>query len=283
MKEQVLVMGAAGFIGSSFRRQSAAYRELEILVADRGQEVAAVSSLLSQGHAGRLSILNLAWPNMSKYASQRAEVPGIGAEWGAYLNMIEEVARIVSFDTSVRFFGIGSGIERYADDGILKEPYASYVQQKRQMRTMLESYFGERLVWLRFHYLFGPHEQRKRFVPAALLACRNGQAIKLSKPERLRHWLHVDDAAAGLVKALLDKDPQDWDLCGPHALTFAELCQAVETVAGRSLHVENDGQISGDSLCRYVQPTAVPDFMLAEAGSFAQITVRFADYNAWLS
>ncbi|NWG45400.1 MAG: NAD(P)-dependent oxidoreductase [Alphaproteobacteria bacterium] len=180
----------------------------------------------------------------------------------------------------VPVFCVGSGIERYAvEGGTLGEPYAGYARRKAALWARVGAIAGGRAWRLRVHFLFGPGEAPHRFVPAAFRAAETASPFALGRPERRRHWLHVDDAARGLLEAAFHEDPQDWDIVGPSAVSFGELAALIEGVAGRRLQRVEPDPPPADNACALVEPENPARFLPSDWGSGPHLEARLADYH----
>ena len=273
------VVGAGGFIGRNLRRRleqagrNCRFPSHESAPADLRQ-------LVMESAHSRLVVINLAWPNTLKVASTAARLYD-DAEWQRYLSWLQMLMLSLRPHPNHSYFGVGTGIERYAAcAGLVGEPYLTYARRKDVVRELVRRELSEKSVWLRLHFIFGPYESPSRFVPAALSACRNRRPMVLNAPERKRHWLHVDDVVDGLMAAMVCDAPRDWDIVGPDALQFREICKLVEIQVGRELILQSGPQ-TADSNCISVEPEAIAPFM-SDRGSKQDIVRQLANYDAWL-
>jgi nucleoside-diphosphate-sugar epimerase len=66
---------------------------------------------------------------------------------------------------------------------------------------MLEAYALEasmQLVWMRLFYLYGPGEDRTRFIPSVILPLLHRQTAKCTTGEQMRDFLQVEDMAGAI-------------------------------------------------------------------------------------
>jgi nucleoside-diphosphate-sugar epimerase len=78
------------------------------------------------------------------------------------------------------------------------------------VHLLLESFasqFGVSAAWGRIFYLYGPHENVRRFVPYVITSILNHQSARCTDGSQIRDYLHVEDVASALV-ALLCSDVQ---------------------------------------------------------------------------
>lgn len=91
-------------------------------------------------------------------------------------------------------------------------PDTTYGASKNALREMIQAYGrdqGLSNAWARLFFLYGPNENPNRLVSSVILSLLRGQEAKSSHGLQVRDYMHVQDAADGVV-ALLDSD-----LAGP--------------------------------------------------------------------
>jgi nucleoside-diphosphate-sugar epimerase len=71
-----------------------------------------------------------------------------------------------------------------------------------EIMTHLTASTGTSLAWTRLFFLYGPHESRGRLVPAVIDALLSGEEARVTTGEQFRDFMHVEDAAAGIVHVL---------------------------------------------------------------------------------
>lgn len=84
--------------------------------------------------------------------------------------------------------------------------------------------------WTRLFFLYGPHESRGRLVPAVIDSLLAGREARVTTGEQIRDFMHVADAAAGIVHVL-----EDDALSGPVNVATGQpvrVREVVETIAG---------------------------------------------------
>jgi CDP-paratose synthetase len=85
-------------------------------------------------------------------------------------------------------------------------PLPAYVLSKRQARSwaaILAEQYGADVRIAELQHMYGPGDRPDKFVPTLLAGCVRGERIPLSLGEQVRDFIHVQDAAAGVI-ALLD-------------------------------------------------------------------------------
>jgi nucleoside-diphosphate-sugar epimerase len=213
--KRVLVTGAGGFVGAACL-EALARSDFEVHAVARAPRAAEnvvwhAADLLMPGAARELiravrptHLLGLAWCAEPGSYWESAE----NAAWlRAGLELIE------GFDGERAVFA-GSCAEydwRYGlcSEGLTPlQPATFYGRCKRLLFESLSA-IGERRklswAWGRLFFIYGQRERKERLVPAVIRALSAGEPFPCSDGRQVRDFLHVDDAAAVLVR-LLDSD-----------------------------------------------------------------------------
>lgn len=218
--KKVLLTGGTGFIGRHTLR----------MLQDRGYEVHAISSKevpsQSEGvHWSQVDLLNheavtslvreikpshllhIAWDvTHGKFWNSPSNLDWVQAS----LNLFQAFA----LNGGQRATVAGSCTEYDWSHSLCSEdttpfnPSSLYGTCKRALHLILRAFSKEAnisLAWGYIFYLFGPHEQENRFLPAIIRGSLLGKEIPCSHGKQLRDFLYVKDVAGGLV-ALLDSD-----------------------------------------------------------------------------
>lgn len=61
---------------------------------------------------------------------------------------------------------------------------------------------GHPLWYLRLASLYGANDDPAKVIPSVLASLRTGATLPMSRGEQVREWMHVDDAAAAIVRAV---------------------------------------------------------------------------------
>lgn len=88
--------------------------------------------------------------------------------------------------------------------------------------------------WSRLFFLYGPHENPRRLMPSVLLSLLDGKEALSSHGNQIRDYMHVRDAAEGLV-ALLDTDARGaYNVASGAALTIRSIIETLGELTGRT-------------------------------------------------
>ena len=271
----VLVAGLGGFVGRRLAHvaaQSAPGRVVPIARTDAVEELIAAR----RRHPDRtLALLLLSWPGLERTGAT-TQSPPLGEEaWAAFAEWVAAMAAAAAANR-ITVWGVGSGIESVTAGSSpeVGEPYLSYGRRKAEILALLRRQPGLTVNWLRLHFLFGPGEAEHRFVPSAIRAAASGTALPLGAPARLRHWLHVDDAARFLLQAIDEDWAGEWDIAGPEPVSFADFCGVIGTAVGAPLQIVPPASPGADAHCPLVPARRLPAFVPPDAGSLAYLLDR---------
>jgi nucleoside-diphosphate-sugar epimerase len=216
---RILLTGANGFIGSHLTRLLTGNNvEVHALVRP-GSDMWRISDLRGSpslhlhacdlGNAAELSRrVTAIRPNLCIHL---AWSPTPGRE----LNALENQDSLVASVALLRFLEragcrrvlmAGTCVEYDTDNGYLSEssptrPRTLYAASKLALLTYSQRYAelaGIDFAWLRFFYLHGPHEDRRRLVPSVVLRLLAQEPALVTAGEQVKDYLHVEDVAAAV-------------------------------------------------------------------------------------
>ncbi len=93
-----------------------------------------------------------------------------------------------------------------------------------------ENGFG--FAWGRLFYLYGPHEDNRRMVPALLSTLLRGESFPASLGEQIRDYLHVEDVASGLCALTRQGTSGVFNICSGTPVTVRSLMETAQEVVG---------------------------------------------------
>lgn len=212
----VLVTGAAGFIGA---------RLLRILVSE-GCRVSALvrpntSRELSRDLESRIQIVEgdiQSNETGRTVESLRPEIcvhlawittPGVYLSSPENLNLVTgsvKLATVLASSGCRKMVAAGTCFEYDTSLGVLSEnspvaPRTLYAASKLALYTMLNKYTSltkMKFAWPRIFYLYGPGEHDRRLVPTLVRSFLKEEPVKMTAPDKVRDYLHVDDVASAI-------------------------------------------------------------------------------------
>lgn len=214
---RILLTGATGFIGSQVAK----------LLVSQGVEVYALvrenSSLWRiKDIEPELRLIYgdlLAFDQISAHLETIEPELCIHSAWyvepGRYLtahenlSMLKASLHLVSELTRVgcqRFVGLGTCFEYdlslgYLSEQSLTRPQTLYAASKLALQMVIDQLANSTnmsAVWLRLFYQYGPFENKQRLVSAVICSLLQNQAVKVTKGEQVRDFLHIEDVAAAI-------------------------------------------------------------------------------------
>jgi nucleoside-diphosphate-sugar epimerase len=270
----LFLTGANGFVGAAINRNASGF-----LVTPLARNCDA-ARLFRDAPAGSV-LIHAAWPSPPSAGIQASHADANNQAWSTFRRWSADLRR-AAIENGVWFIGVGSGVERYADDPRLAEPYLTYAKQKRALRDELAAPDPSTFSWLRLHFLFGPYENPKRIIPSAIAACRAGETLACGSLERQRRWLHVDDCADMIARFAASPETGDWDIAGREEISFRQLLDMVSKACGRPLAISPDSPIAADAALTKISPTTMAPIVPRDAGRTDNLLARMTEYVHWL-
>ncbi len=245
--KRVLVTGGNGFVGRSclpllasrgFEVHAVTRRTPPDIVATRWhhanvRDLSEMQALLSSVRPTHL--LHLAWCTEP------------GAFWSSPENLNwlhSSVALFRAFEQSggTRIVATGSCAEYDWTSGTCSEqttpcrPGTLYGRTKLATAAYLDAMRQASLgtAWARLFFLFGPEASEHRMPGAVIAALRRNEPAKCSEGTQRRDFLHIDDAARGVV-SLLDSDVTGpVNICSGMATMIRSVAERVAELMGHS-------------------------------------------------
>lgn len=280
---RVLVTGAAGFIGSHVVRKLVREGHTVYGVVRKNTAKERVPDCLSRMQSIEVDLrdvesvryvvsdiqpecaIHLAWyvvPNLYWTASENLDC----------VAMSVSLAQMLAESGCKKLVAAGSCAEYDWDYGYLSEevtplrPHTLYGACKNATRQLLQAYCDQvsmKFAWMRFFHLYGPGERNARLVPTIVSALLSGQTAKCTLGEKIRDFLHVEDAASA-VWAVVESD-----LTGPVNIASGEplKIRVVVEALGRILE-------AGDKILLGALPPdpSEPPFLVADVQRLKLLT-----------
>jgi UDP-glucuronate decarboxylase len=248
----VLVTGATGFVGAQVVRE---------LVASDEEVVALVRANTSRwrldGIAERVNFMvgDLDdGPSLAREMQRWRPDACIHAAWyaepGKYLpsplnldslraslTLLEELAKA----GCTHMVGVGTCFEYdMASQPLTEEsttrPFTLYAACKLAFATVAEQrapQLGVGFAWARLFYLYGPREDERRLVPAAIKSLTAGQEFPTTSGRQIRDYMHISDVASALCALSRTRATGAYNVCSSEPTTIAALVQAIGEQLGR--------------------------------------------------
>jgi nucleoside-diphosphate-sugar epimerase len=220
---RVFVTGASGFIGAHVTRTLLARDHQVAVLAMPADPVTRLQPLHGRFDtiAGSLEDNDLVEKSINEYQPDACIHLAWYAEPGEYLQSAKNIQSLVSslslFQTLIKagcrqIVAAGTCFEYDTDFGYLHEdtparPASLYAAAKlsccllgSQLATQAKIHFS----WGRIFYPYGPQEDQRRLVPAAIAALNQGVPFPASPGDQVRDYIHVADVAAAFC-TLMEK------------------------------------------------------------------------------
>jgi nucleoside-diphosphate-sugar epimerase len=266
----IFLTGAGGYVAGALKRAASGDPSIEVSTVARG----ATPDFRNDDPATKPVLIHLAWPDLPTASDRADKAPA--ENWRRFVDWSADLRRAADRQ-SVRFIGIGSGLELHAGDPRLKDPYQTYARRKADLKAMLAE-GREPLSWVRLHFMFGPGERPSRIVPAAIQSCLAGETLTCGSVARRRRWLHVDDQARFMLDFARVPLPGEWDVAGREDLSFRDLLMLIGQAVGRPLKYAESNEATPDSGVETLAPARMAPNVPEDAGVKQTLAWRLQDY-----
>ncbi|WFU46690.1 NAD-dependent epimerase/dehydratase family protein [Sinorhizobium terangae] len=252
MTRQVLLTGAAGFVGRHVLRELARRGLVACPVVRTGSEdrladVAGIGRILStdalfsepaewwaQALAGIDTIIHLAWyAEPGKYLTSPINLDCLTGTLAMAKGAAAAGVR--------RFVGIGTCFEYELTGRPLTidtplKPLTPYAGAKAAVFMALSQWLpqaGVEFAWCRLFYLYGEGEDERRFVPYLRKCLAAGQRADLTQGHQVRDFLDVGEAARMIVDTSVSTAQGAVNICSGVPVTIREFAERIADEHGR--------------------------------------------------
>lgn len=256
----VLVTGANGFVGSHVVRQLLASDVNVLALVRPGSSLARLQGQekrLEKRLEERLQIVRSDLADAGELQSQlKALKPDacIHLAWyavpGKYLDAPENLdslrdslALVEALGVSGcrHMVGVGTCFEYEIGSAMLREdsstgPRTLYAAAKLAFSIVAArrlAQLGIGMAWARLFYMYGPYEDERRLVPAAIRALSAGREFPTTTGEQVRDYMHVEDVASGICALSRSSLTGTFNVCSGQPVTVASIVGTVGELLGR--------------------------------------------------
>jgi nucleoside-diphosphate-sugar epimerase len=92
---------------------------------------------------------------------------------------------------------------------------------------------GIGMAWARLFYIYGPFEDGRRLVPAAIAALAANKEFATTSGEQVRDYMHIADVASALCDLSRSRLDGAFNVCSGEPVTIAGLMQTLGELLGR--------------------------------------------------
>lgn len=251
--KKLFITGASGFIGSHVVRHALASRCQVAALVMPGDPLQRLRDL-----TGQITLIpgNLDHPETYRsalHAWQPETCIHLAwyAEPGKYLHATENLACLTDSFTllqeliriNCRHIVMAGTCAEYAlQNQPVKEdspanPTTLYAACKLSLHLIgrqLAAQAGVRFAWGRVFYLYGPHEDPRRVVPALINSLSEGKLFAATSGEQIRDYLHVEDVASAFFHLADHGSDGIFNICSGEPISMRQLMATVGEIMGHA-------------------------------------------------
>jgi nucleoside-diphosphate-sugar epimerase len=248
----VLVTGATGFVGSHVVRKLVASGDDVTVIVRPGSSRHRLNGVLDRVQIleGDLADGALIGPLLERCRPEACIHAAWYAEPGKYLESPKnldslrsslDLLEMLAKAGCTHLVGVGTCFEyamqpRPLTEGSPTGPFTLYAAAKLAfylVAAQRAAQLGIGLAWARLFYLYGPGEDARRLVPAAIKALSAGSEFPATTGEQVRDYLHVEDVASALCALSRLKLTGAFNVSSGEAVTIAGLMRMLGELLGR--------------------------------------------------
>lgn len=249
---KVFVTGASGFIGSHIT-QSLLERNHQVAILVMPKDPMTRLKLLN-GHYdvinSTLEDTEILEKSINAFQPEACIHLAWYAEPGKYLDSVQNIRSLTSslalFQTLIKagcrqIVGAGTCFEYDTDFGYLQEdtparPVSLYAAAKLScylLGTQLANQAKTAFAWGRIFYPYGPLEDQRRLVPAAIKALKQGTPFPASAGEQIRDYIHVSDVASAFCALMENQADGVFNIATGRPVSVRQLLEIVAQLMKR--------------------------------------------------
>lgn len=250
---KVFVTGASGFIGAHVTRALLAAGHAVTALVIPGDSLwrlkeetgrfSVVTGLIADKEALRRALnefrpeacIHLAWfAEPGKYLTSPENIPSLTDSLSLLHELIQAGCRQVII--------AGTCAEYDTDKGFLREDAPARPTTLYAATKLSACLIGQQLAaaapinfaWGRIFYPYGPQEDRRRLVPAAIGALQQGRSFPATLGEQVRDYIYIEDLAAAF-RVMLEKQASGvFNISSGLPVTIRHLLETIAVLMGRS-------------------------------------------------
>jgi nucleoside-diphosphate-sugar epimerase len=255
--KKVIVTGASGFVGShTARRLLREGWEVAALLRSgaSARRIADIQSHLRTWEGDLADTMMLRrrlteWrPDACIHCAWYTE-PGKYLQAAENLQSLSESAALLKELIAVECQTVvmaGTCAEYDTEPGFLQEngatrPATLYGAAKLAMAVLgqqLAANGGISFCWARLFYLYGPHEDERRIIPALIRALLAGRRFAASEGEQIRDYLHVEDVACALATLIRSNASGVFNISSGAPVSMRTVMQTVGDLLGQRHQID---------------------------------------------
>lgn len=236
---RIFVTGGTGFIGSEAVRRLSVHNEC-IVLTRRGTAYAhncryvmgeagnreKIKTLLKEFKADTL--LHLAW-NVKAADFSVSEENKKWVVWSK--SLVEDFLdcggrNVIASGTCFEYDWNGGGVLTENSKCKPATPYGECKIETYKALKDLCAKSGARFVWGRVFYPYGPREEKRKLISAAINTLRQGEIFDCRTPENRIDYIHVDDAAGAFAALTENESAQGvYNICTGKAVRVGDILQ----------------------------------------------------------
>jgi len=252
MREKLLIVGGTGFIGMNLTQKAV---ESDFSITVLSSTFPNNSGKVSQAEYLQADISNLDQlkkifknrkfdyvVNLSGYIDHSSYLSGGRELISTHFDGVQNLLQIIDWSYLKKFVQIGSSDE-YGDqkapqiEDIRESPISSYSAGKvfsTHLLQMLNQTENLPVVILRLFLVYGPGQDKKRFLPQIIDGCSSGINFPASEGRQLRDFCYVDDISKGILMSLKNKDAEGEiiNLASGQPISIREVIEIVRDIVG---------------------------------------------------